>query len=499
MRRYDPQKAEQPLRHEGHKRPVTRRDFLAQGFLSGLGILTAPTLYSLWRSPEARAQMLNCGIGIGGAGLIPFIGIDLAGGANIAGSNVLVGGPGGQLDLLTASGYSKLGLPSGLTPQNPGQVNTDLTLAFHSDSAFLAGITSKTSATTRANVNGTIICARSDNDTDNNPHNPCYGIHAAGADGDLVPLVGSRSSVSGGNSESPMSMLDPAARPTKVSSSSDATGMVDTGKLITLLNQQDATAVAQTTQAISDAKIAKLTEDPTLEDIVRCNYAQTTDLITRYGNPDILNPDVDLDIVGDPTSIFTAQEFQSTRFQKTAAVMKLVIEGYAGAGTIENGGYDYHDSTRATGEVRDFLAGQMMGAALEFAARRSQPLMLYVFSDGSVASDGVLDNSPAGRGKGIWKGDNSSTAASLILVYDPNGTPALTRPDANQIGYFRPDGSVETAANRISNNVTLLAEAIVLNYLALHNDVGRLSTVLPGHGLGAGAQLDQLIAFAPIR
>jgi hypothetical protein len=257
--------------------------------------------------------------------------------------------------------------------------------------------------------------------------------------------------------------------------------------------------VAQTTQQISDAKIAKLNEDPTLEDIVRCNYAQTTDLITRYGNPDILNPDVDLDIVGDPTSIFTAQDMQSGRFQKTAAVMKLVVEGYAGAGTIENGGYDYHDSTRGTGEVRDFLAGQMMGATLEFAARRTQPLMLYVFSDGSVASDGTLDNSPEGRGKGIWKGDNSSTAASLILVYDPNGTPQLTRPDANQIGYFRGDGSVETAANRISNNVTLLAEAIVLNYMALHNDVGRFGMVLPGHGLGAGAQLDQLIAFAPIR
>ena len=30
--------------------------------------------------------------------------------------------------------------------------------------------------------------------------------------------------------------------------------------------------------------------------------------------------------------------------------MKLVVNGLAGAGTIEFGGYDYHDSTRATGE-----------------------------------------------------------------------------------------------------------------------------------------------------
>jgi hypothetical protein len=178
--------------------------------------------------------------------------------------------------------------------------------------------------------------------------------------------------------------------------------------------------------------------------------------------------------------------------------MKLVVEGFAGAGTIEEGGYDYHDSTRATGEVRDFMAGQMMGAMLEFAARRTAPLMLYVISDGSLASDGVLDNSPEGRGKGIWKGDNSDTAAALVLVYSPTGRPALTRPTANQIGYFRPSGSVETASTAVANNVVLLSEAVVLNYLALHNRVGSFAAVLPTNGLGSGAAFDNLIAFAPI-
>ena len=74
--------------------------------------------------------------------------------------------------------------------------------------------------------------------------------------------------------------------------------------------------------------------------------------------------------------------------------MKLVVEGKAGAGTLEFGGYDYHNSTRSTGEQRDFeLAGEVIGAALEFAARRGQDLMIYVFSDGSVFSNGQVDNS----------------------------------------------------------------------------------------------------------
>jgi hypothetical protein len=212
----------------------------------------------------------------------------------------------------------------------------------------------------------------------------------------------------------------------------------------------------------------------------------------------VLDPRNDLAITGQADSIFTAADLNQSRFMKTAAVMKLVVDAYAGAGTIEVGGYDYHDGTRRTGEVRDFLAGQMMGAMLEFAARKNKPLALYVISDGALDSDGSLDNSPEGRGKGNWRGDNSSTAATLLLVFNPTARPTLTRTTANQIGYYRRSGNVETAATRISNNVTLLSESIVLNYLALHGDQGRFDAALPGNGLGSATERDALIAFQPI-
>ena len=198
----------------------------------------------------------------------------------------------------SASGYSKLGLPSSMTPSNPGQVNTELGIAFHSDSAFLRGILTKTSATTRANVNGAIFCARSDNDTGNNPHNPMYGINRAGADGDLVTLIGSTASESGGNSAAPMSQIDPTKRPTKVDRASDATGLVDTGQLVSLLNQTQASQVATAAEQISAIKLAKIAEDPSLESQILCNYTQTADMIGRFGNPDVLNPNLDTDIVG---------------------------------------------------------------------------------------------------------------------------------------------------------------------------------------------------------
>ena len=48
-----------------------------------------------------------------------LIAIDLGGGANIAGSNVLVGREGGQMDFLNTAGYSRLGLPGDMVPGTP--------------------------------------------------------------------------------------------------------------------------------------------------------------------------------------------------------------------------------------------------------------------------------------------------------------------------------------------------------------------------------------------
>ena len=159
------------------------------------------------------------------------------------------------------------------------------------------------------------------------------------------------------------------------------------------------------------------------------------------------------------------------------------------------GGYDYHTGDRSTGELRDLRAGRCMGACLEYAARVGAPLMLYVFSDGSVASNGSVDNTVDGRGKGVWTGDNSSTAASFFLVFNPAGQPqALTQ----QIGYFRANGSVETASSPAANNVNLLVQTVILNYMALHGEQNKFSTVFPKHGLGNSTLMDSLTAFSPI-
>ena len=95
-----------PLLYPDHPLPVSRRDFIRQGLMAGLGVVTTPSLFGLFANPGAALAALSpdlaalkqaCGIATQGAGKIPFICFDLAGGANISGSNVLVGQTGGQL------------------------------------------------------------------------------------------------------------------------------------------------------------------------------------------------------------------------------------------------------------------------------------------------------------------------------------------------------------------------------------------------------------------
>ncbi|UTW45290.1 general secretion pathway protein GspF [bacterium SCSIO 12696] len=527
----------EPLFHADHSRPVTRRDFLAQGFCAGAGTVLGGSVLSLFASPRkahALSQDLidamadaGCSSGLG-AGKIPFICFDLAGGVNVAGSNVLIGGQGGQMDFLSTAGYSKLGLPGDMIPgvaevngagssetgtSNGDHTDTTLGLAFHSDSSFLRGILEKLSPGTAANINGAIIPARSENDTGNNPHNPMYGIATAGAEGSILSLIGSRSSDSGGNSMAPMAMIDPTIRPTKVDRPTDVTGMVDIGDLVGLLNQSDAVAVMESVYRLSNAKLGavntRLTNDAVIKDLIECGYLSSADLAERFGDPNTLNPDdrnaPNPIIVSDNGGIFSTAEFDGEgEFRKTASVMKMVIDGFAGAGTITMGGYDYHTGERATGEIRDLRAGRCMGACLEYAARTNTPLMMYVMSDGSVASNGRIDNSVDGRGKGEWTGDNQSTASSFFMVYNPNGRPQLlgATPEEQarhqQIGFMRNDASVETAATPAANNVNLLVETVILNYMALHGEQGNFANLFPANGLGNSALMDSLTAFQPI-
>ena len=526
----------EPLLHQNHPLPVTRRDFVAAGFLSGPAMVIGPAwLGALLKASRAEAGVplspdIQALLGSGqcnvptAAGGLPFICFDLAGGANLVGSEVLVGVQGGQTNFLSTAGYGKLGVPGNMVPTSSANIDASLGLLWHADGAIKRGILSKaTTPATAAGTNGAVICAMSQNDTQNNPHNPMYGIAKAGAQGLLLTLAGTESTVSGGNSQAPMALVDPALQPTTISQPSDATALVNTGGATA---DPVAVAVLESQARISGGTTAyqsgntgsfggalsapngsipgvQLYSDPVtdsaLKNQVRCAYVKSANTAAVFGNPAALDPTQDPNIVGGTTPIFTASDFMDNDVQKTATVMKLVLDGFAGAGTITLGGYDYHDGTRATGEGRNFKAGQMIGAVLEYAQRVGKPVMIYVFSDGSLTSTGMVDSSVGGRGKLGWQGDNSSVASTFFLAYSPKGRPQLRNGTAGQqIGYFGSDGSVVSTSSPAANAVNQLVQVVILNYMGLLGTDAQFPTLFSTQSLGSASALAGLTAFARI-
>ena len=72
-----------------------------------------------------------------------------------------------------------------------------------------------------------------------------------------------------------------------------------------------------------------------------------------------------------------------------------------------------------------------------------------------------------------------------------------------QIGRMSAGASVVTSATPAANNVNLLVNMIMLNYMAVNNQVSPGNTtaftnIFPNHGLGNQANLDSFISFGSL-
>jgi hypothetical protein len=485
--------------HPNHKHAVSRRDLLAQGAISFGSYLAMPSLLSIFAQQARGAEELVCSAGPGGTRMVPMIIFDLAGGGNIAGTNVIVGGKGGQMDFLPDGSYATIGLAPEAEPQKLAATDlafSEFGLAFHPTSKMLAGMREFTTAPTRAGTDGALFCAASSDDTRNNPHNPLYWIAKAGLGGELVSLVGTTDGTSGGRAAAPPLSIDPSKQPSRITRPEDALGLVDPGKLATILAavstpQQgiaDVQKVLAATKTMSDAKLKMFQQKDLpgqIQDLVKCGYINSSDFLSKFSAA-ALDPRTDPIVTGRFAAI--AGPVQA----KAATIAKLVLDGYAGAGVIELGGYDYHGQGRATQDARDLEAGRMIGRVLEMAALKNQPVMIYVYTDGGVSA------TAAGAVNGIFPfaSDSGERSAAFTLVYKPGGTRPAIRNGQRQIGAYKAGGSVDGAANKLSTSVEVLSKAVVANYLALHGKEGDLAKVVGDNPFGG--ELESYLAFSKL-
>jgi hypothetical protein len=473
-----------PVNLEGH-RLKTRRDFLSHGLISASAFTWMPSVLSLIQSNSIQAA---CAVPQMNT-KTPVIIIDLSGGANIPGSNVMVGGAGGQQDFLTT--YQTLGLPQDMHPSMGGMLDTEMGLAFHSDSPFSRGMKSIMNAQERARVDGAIFCSSSSDDTANNTLNPSYWLNKAGAKGGLSQLAGTRNSPSGGKSVAPMTSINPSLQPVQLNRPSDALGLVNIGKLGELFNDAKAQRILKSIERMSEQKIMKFNQQALpdqIKELVRCGYVGSQDLISQYSADAI-------DASLDPLVAQAFDNLNDGNQRKTATIAKLVLDGHVGVGTVEKGGYDYHNKTRATGEIRDFEAGELIGRIVKLAALKQKNVMIYVYTDGGVTARAELDNSENGRGKYVWSGDSGQRSSAFMMVYRHAGRATL-RNGTRQVGHFKESGGVENTATPASNSSLNLAKLVTANYLALHGEEGMLSQVVGDNPFGQN--LGQYLIFQPI-
>ena len=65
---------------------------------------------------------------------------------------------------------------------------------------------------------------------------------------------------------------------------------------------------------------------------------------------------------------------------------------------------------------------------------------------------------------------------------------------------MRSEATVETAGTPAANNVNLLVESVLLNYMSLHSQQGQFADAnfFPNHSLGNATSMNRLTAFEPL-
>ena len=472
------------------KKNLSRRDFLSTaGAVQISASVCLPSLTTLLFDGRALAAA-GCKKAKVVSDAPAFIAIDLQGGASIAGNNVMVYDRGGEL----LSDYRGLGLPTALDPRLNDMVNSDAGLAMHAESPMLRGIRAVATEEVLAKVSGCVICTQSADDTASNRLATAPGIFMAGGGGLVTPLVGNRPSFPGGSGGNSATPFPSGVTPAFIKDIESATQLISPGEFWTQAPQKMAGVLALM-KDLSEAQLQKfshLSLPEQAREMIKCGYLDAQDLLTANDGESSAVTATDLDPRRHPKlSALNDDGVLSRQFEDAIEVAYLSLMGYAGAGTIAMGGYDYHDGTATTGEARDEMAGRVIGTVLAMAAALGRKLMLHVYTDGGIDAN---TNMPAEKvredsdvEKYIWRGDSETRAAAFVLVYDPSGRPELS---FTQMGAYRAadGGTIDLNPERhskISENPAAHATAVLANWLAWQGREGELHKIVQGSSIRA--------------
>lgn len=452
---------------------------LAAGVLPFSATLLMPKWLDLLL-PGAAAAGVTCPSG-GSSGLIPVITLNLSGGAAMAGNFVPMD-QGGQ----PLANYDLMGLGDGQVPleREFGTVPFAGLVNGVYISKFLQGLRSKaTTALPSAAFVG--VCVRSRDDSGENRFAIEGLLNAAGYAGSMLPNIGRNSGSLTGINQS-AAVTSPVA-PLIVRGLSSINGALGyAGALGSSLNASQKTALAKTVSRLTAAQTRKLASQParkSIQTLVDCANKKNLDLsgLTNAG----VDPRLDATVGAALNGIWEINSGtgDANRDLIFASMTYNALKGNSGAASLELGGYDYHNNTRATGDAADLVAGRTVGQILETAAVMQKPVFLYVTSDGAVTS------AQSANRDAPWTSDRGIAGASYMIYYDPAGRKPTSN---NQLGWFTA-GQAADDKFLTGANPEQAALAVFANYLKLSNKLSLFSKIA-GRSFDA-SNLDKVMRF----
>jgi hypothetical protein len=430
----------------GHAKPVSRRDFLSAGLLPFAASMVVPNWLSLILGSTANAQTaMDCPVP---TSLIPFVTVNLSGGAAM-GSNFL------PMNAVREpiSSYSKLGLGDNKVPIEKEFGNVPFAGMNNGQliSKFLVGLRAQAAAKTLANTAFIAIPCDSQNDTNSNKFDISGAITAAGLMGTNFPNLGRVNNLTGINQAA--ALIAPPAPLVVNSYNALLTSIGYSASLGSALNVTQKNSLAKLMSDLNTSqsrKLASIQGADGIKKVLDCAGIKNVDVVSK--GVSLVDPRQNAAF----STVWgvNAETDVANRELVFGAMIYNSLLGQAGSSNLELGGYDYHDTTRTTGDTKDQEAGITVGRILESAAVMQKPVFIYVVSDGSVSSP---DSQSRDAG---WVGDRGSNGVAYMLYYDPKARPETSD---YQIGQFNDNQAADTSFIT-GGNPELAAAAVFANW-----------------------------------
>lgn len=440
---------------EGHKRPVTRRDFLSHGLVAGGTFMALPSLLDLVGS---RAEAAD-------GEAVPALVIDIAGGAALTsffpgqgqGASIASGFVPGEADLIST--HDVMGPVATI---NNAAIDTRFGAPIRrADPAYNPFLTAATSAA----LNGVSVitaCGIARDDTSENP----FGVQTLIARlnsifGHKLPILGTGAGIreiSGGRS-APLLGVNPEHRGLYVPNLNTVAEVLNVGSpLVGSSNAPQRRALLDAIVKMSSSQIRKAHGQhflDTLKGLASSGFKAAADIANAELSVD---PRANIPSNSVYRTVFGISESSPVNDANVlrAASLKAAFEGLSPAVVFQRGGGDYHTLT-LTGfnAVHDDI-GTWTGQAIRCAHLLGRKLAIYWVTDGGMS---WLN--------GLPRSDRGEATQLAMWQYNPEHL-SLSGPQVNfsSLNYFN-EGQGANRGDLIGPSPRRLALALVYNYAVI--------------------------------